>query len=82
MFADSSMSCVSLPLLCQSGLFANVTLKYWHLHANILVISNLLLFIVVVIELVTLEKLYRAVTLIVFAQQFLIFVCIVAGVTH
>ena len=58
-------------------IFANVTLKYWHLHSNILVIFNLLPFIVVVIDLVTLEQLHRA-TLFVFVQQFLIFVCIVA----
>ena len=35
---------------------------------------NLLLFIVVIIEVVTLERLYLAVTLFVFVQQFLIFV--------
>ena len=57
-------------------IFANVTLKYWHLHTNVLVIFNLLPFIVVIIELVTLEHLYLAVTLFVFVQQFLILVCI------
>ena len=56
-------------------IFTNVTLKYWHLHAHIHVIFNRLLFIVVIIELVTLELLYLAVTLFVFVQQFLVFVC-------
>ena len=64
------------------SIFANVKLKYWHLHTNILVIFNLLPFIVVIIELVTLEQLYLAVTLFVFVQKFLVFVCIVAHVTH
>ena len=63
-------------------IFVNVTLKYWHLHTDILVIFKLLPFIVVKIELVSLEQLYLAVTLFVFVQQFLIFVCIVAHVTH
>ena len=51
--------------------FENVTLKYWHLHTNILVIFNMLPFVVVIIELVTLEQLYLAVTLFVFMQQFM-----------
>ena len=63
-------------------IFANETLKYWHLHTNILVIFNLLLFIVVIIELVTLEQLYLTMTLFVFVQQFLIFVYIVVQVIH
>ena len=63
-------------------IFANVTLKYWHLHTHIIVIFNLLPFIVVIIDLVSLEQLYLAVTLFVFVQQFLIFVCIVAHVAH
>ena len=63
-------------------IFANITLKYWHLHTNILMIFNLLPFIVVIIELVILEQLYLEVTLIVFVQHFLIFVCIVAPVRH
>ena len=41
-------------------IFANVTLKYWHLHTNILVIFTLLPFIVVIIEIITLEQLYLA----------------------
>ena len=44
-------------------IFANVTLKYWNLHTNFIVIFTLLPFIVVIIELVTLEQLYLAVTL-------------------
>ena len=36
-------------------IFANVTPKYWHLHTDSLVIFNLLPFVVVIIELVTLE---------------------------
>ena len=42
-------------------IFANLTLKYWHLHTNILLIFELLVFIVVIIELVTLEQLYMTV---------------------
>ena len=57
------------------------TIKYCHLHTNILVILNRLQFIVVIIELVTLEQLYLAVTLLVLVQQFLIFICIVTHVT-
>ena len=64
------------------SIFANVTLKYWDIHTNILVIFKLFPFIVVIIELVTLEQLYLAVTLFVFVQQFVIFVCIVAHVTY
>ena len=45
-------------------IFENVTLKYWHLHINILVIFNLLMFIVVIIKLVILEQVYLAVTFI------------------
>ena len=63
-------------------IFANVTLKYWHLKTNILVIFNQLPFILVIIELVTIEQLFQAVTLFVFVKQFIIFVCIVANVTH
>ena len=44
-------------------IFANVTLKYWHLRTNNLVIFNLLPFIVVIIKLVTHKQLYLAVTL-------------------
>ena len=63
-------------------IIANVTPIYWHLHTNNLVIFNLLPFIVVIIEQAPLEQLYLAVTLFVFLQQFLIFVCIVAHVTY
>ena len=63
-------------------IFSNVTLKYWHLNTNICVIFNLLPFNVILIQVVTLEQLYMAVTLLVFVQQFLIFVCIVAHVTN
>ena len=63
-------------------ILANVTLKSWHFHTNILVIFNFLPFIVVIIELVTLQQLYLAVSLFVFVQQFLIFVCIGLHVTH
>ena len=63
-------------------IFVKVTLKYWYLHTNILVNFNLLPFIVVILELVTLEPLYLAVTLFVFVQQFLTFVCIVVYVTY
>ena len=53
MFADSYWSCVSPPFLCQLEFFsARVTLKYWHLHTNILVIFHLFPFIVVIIGLV------------------------------
>ena len=62
-------------------IFENVTLIYWYLHTNIPVIFYLLPFIFVIIELVTLEQLYMVVTLFVFVQQFLLFVCIVAEVT-
>ena len=41
-------------------IFENVTPKYCNLHTNILVIFNLLPFIVILIELVTLEQLYLA----------------------
>ena len=52
----------------------------YHFYAtNILVIFNMLPFIVVIIELVTLEQLYLAVTAILFVQQFLIFFCIIAS---
>ena len=51
-------------------IFANVTLKYWHLHTNILVIFNLLPFIDVIIELVTLAQLYLIVTLFVCVFEF------------
>ena len=44
-------------------------------------IFNMLLFIVVIIEQVTLEQLYMTVSLFVFVQQFLIFISIVANVT-
>ena len=81
MVADSSLSCVSLPFLSIKTL-ANVTLKHWHWQTNILVIFNLLPLIVVIIELVTLEELYLVVTIFVFVQQFLIFVCRVSHVTH
>ena len=63
-------------------IFVNVTLNYWPLHTNDLVIFNLLPFNVVTIELVTLEQVYLAVTLFVFVQQLLIFVCIVANATQ
>ena len=63
-------------------IFANMTLIYLNLHTYIVVIFNLLAFIVVIIELLGLEQVYLAVTLPVFVQQFLIFVCIVAHVTH
>ena len=63
-------------------IFVNLTLKYWRLHTNILLIFNLAPFIVVIITLVQLDQLYLAVTPFVFVQQFLIFVCIVANVTH
>ena len=53
---------------------ANVTLKYWHLHTNMLVIFNLFPFIVVKIELITFEQLYLVATLFVCVYEF-------AGVT-
>ena len=63
-------------------IFANVTLKYWHLKTIFLVIFNQLPLILVIIELVTIEQLFQAVTLFVFVKQIIIFVCIVANVTH
>ena len=63
-------------------IFANVTLKYWHMKTNFLVIFNQLPLILVIIELVTIEQLFQAVTLFVFVKQINLFVCIVANVTH
>ena len=58
----------------QNRILTYATLKYWHLDTNIAVFFNLLPSIVVII--VTLEQLLLAVTLYVFVQKFLIFVCI------
>ena len=62
----------------QIRFFANITLKCWHLHSNILVLFNLPLLIVVIIAQVTLEQLYLALTIFVFVSHFLL----VVHVTH
>ena len=70
--------CGPLIILCLSTnfmpirIFANVILKYWHLHTIIIVCFNLLPFIVVIIAQVIFEELYLSVTLFVFLNQFLI----------
>ena len=40
----------------QIKFLANVTLKYWHFHINIVMFSNMIPFIVVIIAQVTIEN--------------------------